>query len=54
MFPNIDQIIEQLLNFLETLLSDIMRFIEQNINIIERIVQAVNNFLAWLEGLVTF
>lgn len=54
MFSEINQIIEQLLNFLETVLNEIMRFIEQNINIVERIVQSINDFLAWLEGLIPF
>lgn len=54
MFPDISQIIEQLLNFLETVLNEIMRFIEQNIDIIERIVQSINDFLAWLENLIPF
>jgi len=54
LFSEINQIIEQLLNFFETVLNEIMRFIEQNINIVERIVQSINDFLAWLEGLIPF
>ena len=54
MFPDINQIIEQLLNFFESVLNEIMRFVEQNINIVERIEQSINDFLAWVEGLIPF
>jgi len=54
LFSEINQIIEQLLNFFETVLNEIMRFIEQNLNIVERIVRSINDFLAWLEGLIPF
>jgi len=54
MFPDINNIIEQLLNLLEVTLNEIMRFIEQNFGIVERIINIVNNFIAWLEGLFRF
>ncbi len=54
MFPDISKIVEQVIIFLETLLNEIMGFIEQNIGIVERIIKAINDFLAWLVGLFTF
>lgn len=54
LFPDLDKIVEQILSFLETLLNEIMRFIEQNVDIIEKVIQAINDFIAWLQGLVTF
>jgi len=47
-------IIDQILKTIETFINGIMRFIEQNFTIIERINRIINDFLAWLEGLTTF
>jgi len=54
LFFDIDRLFEQLQNLLQSLLNEITRFIEQNFDFVGRIIQAFNNFLAWLEGLVTF
>jgi len=50
----IGEIIEQIEMLLKNIISEIMRFIEQNLGIFDQILRIMRDFLLWLEGLVTF